>query len=63
MPRRASASDSEENVGLPELAYDVNGLLGQDLVLGHQRPVHVGQQHADEGRSHATFFQDRRTVG
>ncbi len=46
-----------------ELVHRVDGLVGEDLVLRHQRSVHVGQQHADRGRSHATFFQDRRTVG
>ena len=45
--RRAAAGDGEEDAGLAQAAHRGDGVVGQDLVLGDQRPVHVGQEEAD----------------
>jgi hypothetical protein len=45
--RRAAAGDREEYPGLLQLPDGGDGAIGEDLVLGHQRAVHVGEEHSD----------------
>jgi hypothetical protein len=42
--RRPPAGDGERDVGLIQLAYRRLRGVGQHLVLGDQRTVHVGQE-------------------
>ena len=44
---RAAAGDGEEDAGVAQAVHGGDGVVGQDLVLGDQRPVHVGQEQAD----------------
>ena len=51
--RGAAAGHGEEDAGLAQAAHGGDGGVGQDLVLGDQRPVHVGQEEADR-RAHVS---------
>src|SRR6202035_6026060 len=42
--RRAAAGDGEKYPGLPQLRDRGDGPIGEDLVLGYQRAVDVGEE-------------------
>ena len=46
-PRWSPARDREEDAGFLQLAHGGHRPVGEDLVLGDKRAVHVGQQQAD----------------
>ena len=59
--RRPAARDGEEDAGLAQALHGGDGGVGEDLVVGDQRPVHVGQQEPDgQGRSGCAMSDDGR---
>ncbi len=45
--RGPAARDGEDDAGVAQPVDGGDGAVGEDLVVGDQRPVHVGQQQAD----------------
>ena len=58
--RGAAAGQGEEDAGLPQAAHGVDGGVGEHLVLGDERPVHVGEEQPDR---RAPPVVGRRVVG
>jgi hypothetical protein len=46
-PRRAAAGDREQDAGLAQALHGLDRPVGEDLVLGHQGAVDIGQQQPD----------------
>ena len=57
---RPAAGDGEEDAGVAQAAHGGDGLVGEDLVLGDQGAVDVGQEQAD-GRDGLTRGAARRS--
>lgn len=53
--RRTPAGDGEEDARVVQVVHGRDGPVGEELVLGHQGAVDVGQQQADAGGGHGAY--------